>query len=999
MHDRIKRSLIIIGLLVLNSCNNPNGTAGGSVGFCLSNNSSDNVDYQITNVEVKATGMYETVCGVIYKECDSSGSCNTVDICDTSQSSCYTVESSTNCINIYGQWVDSAVYLKRGDKVVISSIDGTILTSAAYGLNDTSSAQSSSVDYSSMSSEELESYLAQVDLYSRQATNSLSTSDYQNNGKGIKHYVEADGSVHDIFNAAKGSVVTLQVEGCANDNTSHWTWSEGWKKKKKECNSLGTQCSTSTYWSSPWSTDCTYLCSSPQTTDCWSNSWDKKYLCGTTHSCWQTDGYGLDVIYGTIMENNVGSSWTHTMTVTEDIKLQISDPANASSSSLDFATIVSYRDLYSTTEQYISSLNSNQVVVINNLASDIGDGKYSGSYSSSFISGSNTTSSSSYTTVVEYQTAYNNAVSTFENYIASYSNLDSSTKSDGTTVSSAQDAQDLLDNMLNSYEMVQLSSGELLTEIQEKLFSSGNDSLTGGYTVYAKSTPITYTGSDSPNMLYGCISSSDPNDGGSCSSFKVDVGDEITSPIDGTLYFKIFDTDEEYSGNSGTYTIEVKQEVTPYVFSHIIQSIIDIIANTMTNGGKRIFKALTCDGIDKTSQCMNYLISIRVVLSLYIAIYGIMFLYGIVQISNTDIMMRICKIGLISVLLGEGSFKFFNYYLFEGLIGSSSVIISKATGNLTHDLNPFGFLDKSMGIVMLDPSNVLKLLSICFAGALGPIFLALIIYGTYVLIKSVFTLVKSYLTSYVFIGLLMAIAPVFIPFMLFKTTENLAKNWFGLIIRYTVEPVILIVGAFIITGMMMSYIEAIFNHSICFKCAIPIQLSFPGLEWSSDTLYCIPGFLPWGYDNYGDGLNFTGFISIGTIFGYLILVKLLDSYVHEFGSTLASYITRSFSYSPSLTQAVGRDNLYARGSGLHGSSGSMLERLTGTDAASTNRRAIKTDIKESTMNTAARKEITTSFGPKQEKQLDAINKSMINTNYNESLNKANEYLNDLKNKK
>ena len=45
--------------------------------------------------------------------------------------------------------------------------------------------------------------------------------------------------------------------------------------------------------------------------------------------------------------------------------------------------------------------------------------------------------------------------------------------------------------------------------------------------------------------------------------------------------------------------------------------------------------------------------------------YGMMFLLGMVKISQTDLVVRVVKIAFVSGLMNDSTFEFFNTYVFE----------------------------------------------------------------------------------------------------------------------------------------------------------------------------------------------------------------------------------------------------------------------------------------------------------------------------------------------
>ena len=76
-----------------------------------------------------------------------------------------------------------------------------------------------------------------------------------------------------------------------------------------------------------------------------------------------------------------------------------------------------------------------------------------------------------------------------------------------------------------------------------------------------------------------------------------------------------------------------------------------------------IFKNMTCyKGLGGEGNCTNFFTYIKAILILYIMTFGMMFLLGMVKISQTDLVIRVIKIAFVSGLMNDSTFEFFNTY-------------------------------------------------------------------------------------------------------------------------------------------------------------------------------------------------------------------------------------------------------------------------------------------------------------------------------------------------
>ena len=110
-----------------------------------------------------------------------------------------------------------------------------------------------------------------------------------------------------------------------------------------------------------------------------------------------------------------------------------------------------------------------------------------------------------------------------------------------------------------------------------------------------------------------------------------------------------------------------------------------------------------------------------------------------------------------------------------------------------------------------------------------------------------------YLMAFMAIAVLIALAPIFLTFMLFEQTWSLFDNWIKFTFRYMIEPAIMLAGIIILTQLFTIYLDQVIGYSVCWKCAIPFKLPFASLDGVAPEilnleLFCLNWFAPWGYD-------------------------------------------------------------------------------------------------------------------------------------------------------
>lgn len=420
--------------------------------------------------------------------------------------------------------------------------------------------------------------------------------------------------------------------------------------------------------------------------------------------------------------------------------------------------------------------------------------------------------------------------------------------------------------------------------------NGGPNGAVGGYTTYVRSDPII---AQNGQYLQVIISSQNPNysnvtttDLGTISSSPKNVSISQT----GDLWARIVDADGSYSENIGSYSVNVGEVTSGSGFGNIFTSIINQIITKIESLTQSMYQHMTCtvEG-GSTDSCTDYIQLVRLMLLLYVMIYGFMYITGLVRDSAYDLLLRLIKIGLVASLLSTNSFDFFNDTVFKGFLSLTNTLISSASGAPLD--NPFAFLEQSMAILILDPNTYLKIISLMFIGLLGFVAFILMIYGIFKYLSAVFHAMTTYVMAYVGMAMCFILAPIFIPFALFRRTVHLFENWYTMLFRFAIEPALLLVGLILFNAMLLNILQELFNFSACFKCLIPISFAIPGVpSVPSTTLFCIPGFAPWGVDNLGSGMAFGVFFSIPLAISFCIITRVMDIYSKKFAKQISSQI-------------------------------------------------------------------------------------------------------------
>ncbi len=288
-------------------------------------------------------------------------------------------------------------------------------------------------------------------------------------------------------------------------------------------------------------------------------------------------------------------------------------------------------------------------------------------------------------------------------------------------------------------------------------------------------------------------------------------------------------------------------------------------------------------------------------LVLYIIIYGLAFLAGSIQITATDIVTRVIKVGVIGALFSETSWTFFNDNLFQMFISGSDYLLNSVIGITSNVGNIFGFVDPIFE--RYTDSNFWSLLFIQLLQLTNGLafFACLAMYSIIIYLRAVIEVIISYCLAFLGLAVMISLAPFFIILMLFEQTKSMFDSWLSTLFSYMMQPTILLIFFLLIDQMMAEYIKDLVIRA-CWGILIPLKISLDlsniGIPISfSFTLPFLPGipfYIPevTNISSIGDFFAAHGtFVRISTTgFIFFIYCKLSSGSV-EYVTLVTQFLT------------------------------------------------------------------------------------------------------------
>ncbi|WP_342226349.1 type IV secretion system protein [Rickettsia endosymbiont of Urophora cardui] len=311
-----------------------------------------------------------------------------------------------------------------------------------------------------------------------------------------------------------------------------------------------------------------------------------------------------------------------------------------------------------------------------------------------------------------------------------------------------------------------------------------------GYEFYSISSTGKFLQAGGINYQYGCTSLP-------C--------DQASNYAQDPLYFKILD--KFYDDNSGQYRVVIKSGVSD-TRPDPLQFLTNLIKNELFGTSDKD-PGIVRQTYQQIIETPVYRLSISALLTLYIMFTGFSFLIGNINMTHVELVVRILKVSVVSILLSTSkAWTFFHDYLFvffvEGLAQILQIVQDASTG-------------QSLLSLLISPQTLSKLFSLLFVDPLGFIYIILYLIALYFIFLLIFKATIIYLTALITIGMIITMAPIFICFMLFNITRSLFENWLRQLISYAIQPIILFVGIAFIGMIIKTEIQSTLGFAVCKK--------------------------------------------------------------------------------------------------------------------------------------------------------------------------------------
>lgn len=332
------------------------------------------------------------------------------------------------------------------------------------------------------------------------------------------------------------------------------------------------------------------------------------------------------------------------------------------------------------------------------------------------------------------------------------------------------------------------------------------------------------------------------------------------------------------------------------------------------------------DGTDTANPFLN---AVRASLLLYIIVFALFYMLGIIETPQKEFVVALFRILIIIQLISPASWDFFHRYLFTIFTDGMGELIVTVSGQFMGVMNNVGdneLIDPITGKQVLDPEGALppqmedesgnlvfdddgnpvygvitedqmrpvkvgvedpfafvnqtiamffspevqgKLFGLFFSMfPIGIFFVLFIWWGMLTYVLAVVKAAILYIMAMLSIALLLAIAPIFISFMLFSRTRDIFEKWVMTLVNFLFQPVLVLTALALFNVFVYSALYMTLSYDVCWGCILHVQWDIPGIP----IKFCVF----WGYTTWGGAED--GAIPLGF---YLIIIVLIMTNIAE----------------------------------------------------------------------------------------------------------------------
>ncbi|MCE3255881.1 MAG: TrbL/VirB6 plasmid conjugal transfer protein [Rickettsiaceae bacterium] len=366
----------------------------------------------------------------------------------------------------------------------------------------------------------------------------------------------------------------------------------------------------------------------------------------------------------------------------------------------------------------------------------------------------------------------------------------------------------------------------------------------------------------------------------------------------------------KYYNNSGQYQVVVrvenKQSTISKIADQVISPVVAVIdGDPSSNKPGQAERIYTSTVGDPRFQAI-----VEILIILMISFYGLGYLMGVSEFSQTEILTRIIKIGIVYLFISPTGWYWFerifvsffkdgtNYVTFlmaSSFDQSAELQNAIALGDFSDKSILFGSVDKVFG--MFFSSAVQKKISaFLFASIFGWAYLYIIYLSFFIYVYAVANAILLYLAAQVLISILFVMGPLFFLTSLFNQTKDMFDKWLGELIGLSLQQVFLLTTLAFFNMMVYEVVKMALGYRICWDDVWVINLYFTRIKLLSFwTIASIPPNLGLQSEvgNIGNPEGIPSLFSILFIYVIATLMGQFIGFMTDLGASIGGSVSAS----------------------------------------------------------------------------------------------------------
>ncbi len=246
--------------------------------------------------------------------------------------------------------------------------------------------------------------------------------------------------------------------------------------------------------------------------------------------------------------------------------------------------------------------------------------------------------------------------------------------------------------------------------------------------------------------------------------------------------------------------------------------------NPTSGGNPRIFSRIICSYVEILNQVMGRVYCgmqyhmqkyAALAIAIYLGIFGVQILSGVVQITTKEVFVRLMKVALVWLFVSNYSYGVNMLFLFFVDFANQSIwwtlgsvtnpndptpiwsIMNMPAGSATSNISATApvyvyfdqlIYDVMTGSIIADNQKLL-----IFFVIVGAIYWPILMIGVYWLVSTFMILARgliSFLLCITALALLIAMSPIFFCLMLFKATQQFFETWLKFMISFSLQVMV-----------------------------------------------------------------------------------------------------------------------------------------------------------------------------------------------------------------